>query len=239
MRSPIPVSTRTRPERVSISRQLSAWSRRRLSSTSSSTRPPHRTHGTGPNNVPASDRKVPAWISPTRTPPPSSRAQSTASFIAIGLLPRDGSPRVGSRLDRSRGGTPMRSARTGPGTCEPSSRRAVRPIDRARHLEEADLADAPSPKYSAIGRLATFDSSSVRLPFQPGSTKPAVEWMRSPSAPETRLAFEALATRSSGSSTHSRVWPSTNSPGMQDERLVARSTVSISVRSGCGCRGRR
>jgi hypothetical protein len=26
------------------------------------------------------------------------------------------------------------------------------------------------PKYSAIGRFATFDSSSVRLPFQPGST---------------------------------------------------------------------
>ena len=31
------------------------------------------------------------------------------------------------------------------------------------------------PKYNAIGRLATLDNSSVRLPFQPGSTYPAVE----------------------------------------------------------------
>src|SRR4051794_11091556 len=43
------------------------------------------------------------------------------------------------------------------------------------------------PKYSAIGRLATFDSSSVRLPFQPGSTYPAVEWMSRPNRPSELL----------------------------------------------------
>ena len=37
-----------------------------MSSISSSTRPFHRTHGTGPNSVPASDRNVPAWIRATR-----------------------------------------------------------------------------------------------------------------------------------------------------------------------------
>ena len=38
--------------------------------------------GTGPKSAPASDRKVPAWTSATRVPPPSSAFQSTASFSA-------------------------------------------------------------------------------------------------------------------------------------------------------------
>ena len=43
------------------------------------------------------------------------------------------------------------------------------------------------PGYRVIGRLATFDSSSVAWPWNPGSMKPAVEWMRSPSLPREDL----------------------------------------------------
>src|SRR5204862_6344532 len=46
----------------------------------------HRIRGTGPNRAPASDRNVPAWTSSTDVPPPSSRRQSTASFIATASL---------------------------------------------------------------------------------------------------------------------------------------------------------
>ena len=41
-----------------------------------------------------------------------------------------------------------------------------------------------------IGRLATFDSSSVTCPSNPGSMNPAVEWISSPSLPERRLSLE-------------------------------------------------
>src|ERR1035437_9043292 len=74
------------------------------------------------------------------------------------------------------------------------------------------------PKYSAMGSLATFDSSSVSLPFQPGSTYPAVEWISRPRRPSDDLP-SSRATISSGSSTHSSVWPSTNSsPGWRASR---------------------
>src|ERR1035437_1389704 len=52
------------------------------------------------------------------------------------------------------------------------------------------------PKYSAMGSLATFDSSSVSLPFQPGSTYPAVEWISRPRRPNDDLP-SSRATRSS------------------------------------------
>ena len=42
-----------------------------------------------------------------------------------------------------------------------------------------------------IGRLATLESSRVRWPSQPASTKPAVEWMSRPEAAERGLALEA------------------------------------------------
>src|SRR5262245_8620057 len=77
--------------------QLRAWSRRRSASISPSTSLPQRTQGTGPNSVPASERNVPAWTSPTWVLPPSSIAQSTASFIAMGGLWRGGQERVVSR----------------------------------------------------------------------------------------------------------------------------------------------
>src|SRR3954452_12391796 len=138
----MPVSTRTRPDVVSMSRQLSAWSSRRLSSTSSATRPPHRTHGTGPKRVPASERKVPAWTSATRTPPPSSADQSTASFSAMPAPGQSGALRlllgVPARLE-----VPMvrRGSRLGLALVLRSElRRAVGPLDGTRHPEEADLA---------------------------------------------------------------------------------------------------
>ena len=41
-----------------------------------------------------------------------------------------------------------------------------------------------------IGRFATFESSSVTCPSQPGSMKPAVEWMSRPRRPERALPLE-------------------------------------------------
>jgi hypothetical protein len=46
-----------------------------------------------------------------------------------------------------------------------------------------------------IGRFATFESSSVTWPSQPGSMKPAVEWMSSPRRP-SELLPSRRATRS-------------------------------------------
>ena len=74
------------------------------------------------------------------------------------------------------------------------------------------------PGHSVIGRLATLDSSSVMWPLKPGSMKPAVECVSSPSRPSDDLPSSRPA-RSSGSVTSSSVEPSTNSPGMQHERL--------------------
>ena len=77
MRSPMPVSTRTRPAGVSTSRQLSAWVRRVVSAfSSSSTRCSHMTRGTGPRMVPASLVKMPAWTRAMVVPPPRSARQS-------------------------------------------------------------------------------------------------------------------------------------------------------------------
>src|SRR5687768_17309513 len=90
IRSPIPVSTRTRPSGVSMSRQLSAWSNRWSALISSPTRRSQRSRGTGPKRAPASERNVPAWTSATLNPPPRSRRQSTASPIATGSTLPDG-----------------------------------------------------------------------------------------------------------------------------------------------------
>ncbi len=68
------------------------------------------------------------------------------------------------------------------------------------------------PAQSLIGTRVRFVISSVSVPFQPGSTNPAVAWTMSPSLP--KLDFPSMrATMSSGSSTHSSVRPRTNSPG--------------------------
>jgi hypothetical protein len=70
-----------------------------------------------------------------------------------------------------------------------------------------------------IGRFATFDSSSVRYPSQPGSTYPAVEWISRPRRPRLDLP-SSRATRSSGSATRSIV-AEDELAGVQDEGLVA------------------
>src|SRR6187401_130017 len=116
----MPVSTSARPDVVSMSRQLRAWSSRRLSSISSLTRLPQSTHGTGPSNVPASDLNVPAWISATLVPPPRSRAQSTASFIAMTSLARDHGKwrHVGVR-DQAQRALRLLRARAGAGDAHP------------------------------------------------------------------------------------------------------------------------
>ena len=126
-RSPMPVSTSTRPAGVSMSRQLSAWRSRCLSSISSVTRSPQRTRGTGPNSVPASERKVPAWISATlraaaEVGPPVDRVVQGHRTL-IGRRP--------SGLRRSPGGRPRRSAPSGPGsaTAARATRTAARPRD--------------------------------------------------------------------------------------------------------------
>ena len=130
-RSPMPVSTRTRPAGVSTSRQLSAWIRRVVGSISSVTRRSHRILGTGPNSAPASDRNQPACTRATRVPPPRSVDQSSASFIAIGRS-RAGRParrRLAAGV-RSRAWNADAVGSDWPWYFEPELRRAVRPLDR-------------------------------------------------------------------------------------------------------------
>src|SRR3954462_6957446 len=63
-----------------------------------------------------------------------------------------------------------------------------------------------------MGTRVRLLSSSVSVPFQPGSMKPAVAWTMSPRRPSED--FPSIrATTSSGSSTHSSVRPRQNSPG--------------------------
>ena len=108
---------------------------------------------------------MPAWTSATRVPPPRSAAQSTASFIAIGLRPLGlrSRPASKSRWKADAVGSDW------PWYFDPSS---GEPYGRSTGLDILKKLIWPMriPKYRAIGRFATFDSSSVRLPFQPGST---------------------------------------------------------------------
>ncbi|SKF62479.1 Uncharacterised protein [Mycobacteroides abscessus subsp. abscessus] len=53
-----------------------------------------------------------------------------------------------------------------------------------------------------IGSVATFDSSRVTWPVKPGSMKPAVEWVSSPSRPSDDLP-SSRAAMSSGRLTDS------------------------------------
>ena len=69
-----------------------------------------------------------------------------------------------------------------------------------------------SPAQSLIGTRVRLFSSRVRVPFQPGSQKPAVAWTISPSRPSEDLP-SIRATMSSGSATYSSVAPRQNSPG--------------------------
>src|SRR3954469_5300552 len=169
-----------------MSRQLSAWSSRRLSSTSSVTRSPHRTHGTGPNNVPASDRNVPAWMSATAVPPPSSRAQWTASFIAIALLRRGfagGSASIEIAVEGGCGRLRLTLV------LRTELRRAVGSFDRTRHLEEADLAD-PHPEIQRDREVRHVRQleRQVPLPARIDVARRRVD--EEAESPKTRLALE-------------------------------------------------
>src|SRR3990170_8765037 len=130
----MPVSTSTRPAGVSMSRQFSAWLSVLLGLSSASTSRSHIVRGTGPNAAPASVVKVPAWISATRTPPPSSVRQSTLWFsiaasafgAALGLAPGGLEVLVELRLGRRRLALVFR----------PQLARTVWALDRAGHLVE-------------------------------------------------------------------------------------------------------
>src|SRR2546430_15525506 len=87
-----------------------------------------------------------------------------------------------------------------------------------------------------IGRFATFESSSVRLPEKPESTKPAVEWISSPRRP-SELFPSSRATRSSGrrmrsGQAHSQAFPRRPQgldPGRGNDGSLARGSGAAVV----------
>src|SRR3954470_12730026 len=88
------------------------------------------------------------------------------------------------------------------------------------------------PGRRMIGTELKFASSSVSVPFQPGSQKPAVACTTSPRRP-SELLPSMRATTSSGSSTHSAVRPRQNSPGwMTNVSPSSISTCSVSSDGG-------
>ena len=70
-----------------------------------------------------------------------------------------------------------------------------------------------------IGRFATFESSSVTCPSQPGSMNPAVEWMSRPEPAEARLPFESRD-EVVGERDALERGPEHELAGVEDERLV-------------------
>ena len=75
------------------------------------------------------------------------------------------------------------------------------------------------PGHSLIGTRVRLLSSSVSVPFQPGSQKPAVAWTISPRRPSERLALDA------GDDVVRQLDPFLGAPeaelaGVDDERLV-------------------
>src|SRR5215207_8819982 len=88
------------------------------------------------------------------------------------------------------------------------------------------------PGQSTIGTRVRLVISSVSVPLKPGSTNPAVACTIRPSRP--RLDLPSIrATMSFGSSTHSTVLPSTNSPGwITNEALSSIFTCSVTPVGG-------
>ncbi len=74
------------------------------------------------------------------------------------------------------------------------------------------------PGHNLIGNVATFDSSSVTCPLNPGSIHPAVECVSSPSRP--RELFPPTAPQDPPATRRPRTWTRARTPGMQDERLL-------------------
>ena len=75
------------------------------------------------------------------------------------------------------------------------------------------------PGHSLIGSVATFESSSVTWPEKPGSMKPAVEWVSSPSRPSEDLPSRRAA-MSSGRRDQLEGAAEHELARVQDERLV-------------------
>jgi hypothetical protein len=91
------------------------------------------------------------------------------------------------------------------------------------------------PGQSFMGRVATLESSRVTWPEKPGSMKPAVECVSSPSRPSELFPSRREAT-SSGSEMTSYVDASTNSPGCR-MKASSPSGSTNRVRSGCSTAG--
>src|SRR3954449_8185840 len=89
-----------------------------------------------------------------------------------------------------------------------------------------------SPGRRSIATELKLATSSVSVPFQPGSQKPAVACTTSPRRP-SELLPSMRATTSSGSSTHSSVRPRQNSPGWITN-VPPSSTTTCSVSSDGG-----
>ena len=83
------------------------------------------------------------------------------------------------------------------------------------------------PGYSVIGRLATLASSSVMWPSKPASTKPAVEWISSPSLDRDSTCPRPARPGRRVRPSRSRVDPSTNSPGWRMNGSSPTPTSSI------------
>lgn len=76
------------------------------------------------------------------------------------------------------------------------------------------------PGQSLMGSVARLESSRVTWPLKPGSMKPAVEWVTSPSLAEGGLALQAGG-EVVGERDDLVRGGEDELPGVQDERLVA------------------
>ena len=230
-RSPIPVSTRTRP---AGSRSAGSSGPGAAGACRRSRR--RRARPTGPTARARTASRRRSGTCPPGSGRPARRRrgrldQSTASFMAIAARPpgRLAGRATGIEIAVEGGRGRLRLALV----LRPELGRAVRPVDRARHLEEADLAD-PHPEVERDRQVRDVREleRQVALPAGIDIARRRVDEQAEPPRDDFP---SSLATRSSGSSTHSRVWPSTNSPGWRMNGSSS-STVRSSVRSGCGAR---
>ena len=152
-RSPIPVSIRTRPAGVSTSRQFSAWRSRCSWSISSVTRRSHSRRGTGPKSAPGVGAERAGLDEGDAGPAPEIGRpvdRVVDRHRRAGYSLRRSARRLGRLVGGARRGVlavrevAVEGRRRGLGLAlvlRTELRAAVRPLDRARHPEEADLPD--------------------------------------------------------------------------------------------------
>ena len=121
-----------------------------------------------------------------------------------------------SRRDRLRSGSPSPRPGRGSGCRDRGGRRGAAAAVSSVMNESWAIG---RPGHSLIGTRVRLFSSSVSVPFQPGSQKPAVAWTIRPEAPERRLALDA------GDDVVRQLDPFLGAPeaelaGVDDERLV-------------------